>query len=366
MASNQHASNSRPQWRITEDYLDSLKGPNPDDRTCRNNRRDDFLDALKHQNLLQDGLYGLKQALQRTSDQVNTNEIQCQLQNVSDGAARLHEFIVRNLGSDLLIGAPTRESAAKAQEVFDAAELAEMVLLLLSPQDLMGASLVNKAFAASISASSKLQIKLCRRADASASWTTMFDRERYLGIKCSIDNYERVPDGKPGEVKIKVSTETYSFVPRAYRKLLICQPPVYELLGMPDCCSSSSRRGYYNDDGRPQPPPLTRIVSETGITAEDVCSVSRELSRAHRNCPFALEYQHNRKGEVEVGALFWTNMILRPSDPAIPEWYHSDPEPYSPSGDAYAEQCERRENRPTEFERYYDAKKDGKAALYLR
>lgn len=53
-------------------------------------------------------------------------------------------------------------------QVFETPELAEMVLLYLGTKDLLAAGQVNRALAASIAASSKLQKRMYRQADPGA------------------------------------------------------------------------------------------------------------------------------------------------------------------------------------------------------
>jgi hypothetical protein len=50
-------------------------------------------------------------------------------------------------------------------------------------------------------------------------------------------------------------------------------------------------------------------------------------------------------------------MILHSKDPAIPQYYEDEPGPGSP--DYCAEEQDRRRNRPTQVEKYYDAKQEG-------
>ena len=74
-----------------------------------------------------------------------------------------------------------------------------------------------------------------------------------------------------------------------------------------------------------------------------------------------MEFLHDKQGNVRPGAYFFGNVILHPNDPAIPQRYEDDP--YQSSPDDYAEEQVRRRNRPTELERYYDAKQAGTLSL---
>ena len=126
--------------------------------------RSGFLDALKDQQFLEDSIHILRLEFHAIAGQVNTGELQRRLQDVEAGAKKLEQFITGNLGRNLLTRLPTNESAAKAQKVFETAELAEMILLKLSPPQINNASRVNRALSASLASSSKLQVKLHLRA----------------------------------------------------------------------------------------------------------------------------------------------------------------------------------------------------------
>lgn len=133
-----------------------------------------LVDILKHQ-------YRSCNDLQRVKDQVGKDaiggflKVQQPLETVERNLATIRQNVVNVLGCDPLAMAPSQRSAQKADEVFRIPELAEMILLNLDAEQLLSTMSTNRALAAAISSSLKIQMKLGLRPDCNAAWRSNFE-----------------------------------------------------------------------------------------------------------------------------------------------------------------------------------------------
>lgn len=178
------------------------------------------------------------------------------------------------------------------------AELAEMVLLNLDVEDLLSASQVNQFFAASISASSKLQMKMYLRADTSAFWSSFFNDPRQSSIYCNTLVRVRKNVGKQvlsplalengiqqnRQVAFKVTLRvsrpdggafTFHEPPAKQKSMLICQPPITEVRATPVCDHVKSSGGNKNGD-----PAAITIHRPEGITVADLIYAAQQITAA--------------------------------------------------------------------------------------
>ena len=159
-------------WMIIESYLEAAKG-------TRHGFADvteaELLEMLKIQLLSHDSHYALVSELQK--DSFNKERVNNLLHDAGRAESELHNFINCALCGDPLLTAPTKHSDQKVHEVFSIPELAEMILSMLHPEDLMSAAQVNKAFVSSIYSSSKIQTILHLRPNVDSFWNSLFDQE---------------------------------------------------------------------------------------------------------------------------------------------------------------------------------------------
>ena len=165
MSSSMNDTEPKLQWQITDDFIDSIKRTyKRSSSRYRSNSTEECLEVLKEQLLLRDSLHDLRLEVRALSGQVDTSKLQAHLDNAASGAEQLHCFINRRLNGDPLVNIPTNSSAVKAQQVFETAELAEMVLMKLDPCDILATLQVNKSLRAAnqtlLSRRSKLDLAI--------------------------------------------------------------------------------------------------------------------------------------------------------------------------------------------------------------
>lgn len=326
---------------VVEDYLDALKGSHKYSSTTV--WRNDLLEIMKSQLLLFDTLEEI--SLESSSKYNGDERLTALVKDARRGEGAVHDYISKVYGSDPLLTAPSHNSAAKAQETFNIPELMEMILGYLSTQDLLLAMEVNKSFADSVLSSNKLQIKLCLKAATNTDWFTDFQygglgRQGPFSFSCRVDwedHHLRPAPERESEVHIKAQ---FHIARRWYgqglpdksarlpllgsrcRAMLICQPPIKEIIARPSCCQGMGSRNQELQalEDEIHPPPESVIVrSETGLTVGDLLDVTDSLMRSHSACPYAPDWQHHpNTGEVKVDVEFLATMALRPGDPNIP------------------------------------------------
>lgn len=314
----------KSQWEITNDYIESLKAPvRHKSPPCLEPVQ--LLEPLKDKIYLEGNLCALEQQLSVPQDQLNISKLQDLLKEAKESAQLLRAFITNGIGGDPLYAAPTTQTAVKAIKVFETAELAEMVLLYLDVDDLLAARQVNRTLAASITSSSKLQKEMYLQVDPDAHWSTYFTGQN----KWSRGIIRKEPwrslshdDTRVKKVYVDVGVPSdlpldQHFVPRtppAVASMLICQPPVTEMVAHPYCCTLN-RSWLFEEkpdakyrDGRKW------IRSAKGFTAADLIAEAKALSHEHRHCPNARLDQHDANGEVYIEIKFRGSVELRDDD----------------------------------------------------
>ena len=380
MDSNGEASQATSQWQITNDFIDSLKRTYPSRRYRHDGpvSEESFLEILKEQLLLVNSLKQIKLEVQSIAGQVNASSIQAALHEADTSARKLHNFIKEALGGDPLLTSPSNASAMKADQVFETAELAEMIFMELEARDVLVASQVNKAFRAGVAGSSKLQIKLCYRGDPDSLWRSSFNwclrYDLLREVRCRLNDdraLSRVPEERRKvqvEATLKVApgrsdgVGRFPLLPLKYHAMLICQPPIKEMLALPQCCDSFNKlRNMYDDDPRDPPDPPGPVVmrSSTGLTVGDLLRVGRQLYADHRYCPYANERLHDQHGNVHSDVEFIGTLTLQEYDPEARYYDYSDYGDRA-SPDEWAEEEKSGERQPPLVEQYYNAKRYGK------
>lgn len=311
------------------------------------------------------------------STQNETNRLNSLLQNADRGAQMLHRFLNYKPRGDPLKTLPTEVSAKKAQQVFEIAELAEMILLELEPRDILAALEVNKAFAASVDGSSKLQTKLCYRSESCSTWRSNFfvDDKRNKSIRpkltCALaKRFWFLPrywtENPLVYVTLAISRESkfgggeFPRILRKFHSMLICQPPITEMVAMPKCCESRGRELLADI---PDPSTPITITSSTGITVRDLLDVAWDIYVGHQYCPYLDQLLHGEDGRVYPNIEF-TGLsppeILPPPSPSsgCDCDYSAGGEHSEPNPKYYREQFRN-------VERYFNAKDDGKPFVIL-
>lgn len=254
-----------------------------------------------------------------------------------------------------------------------------MILLELEPRDLMMALQVNKAFRAGVTGSSKLQIKLCYRGDPKSIWRSNFDGDlRYESrnepmippFSCSLSRSRRAPRSSEVNEEIEIharlrisdgwafSGGRFPLVPTKYNSMLICQPPLTEMVATPSCCTSFVQYRQRYPEHIPEPQPPIAFNSPSGLTVGNLLYVARRLYAHNQYCPYANERFHDKQGEVHPDVDFTGSMSLNASDPATQVLSWDDY--YSQGGKSPDDYTKREEKQPIDVERYCAAKKYGK------
>ena len=145
-------------------------------------------------------------------------------------------------------------------------------------------------------------------------------------------------------------------VPAKYESMLICQPPLTEMVATPTCCASffQYRRAY--PDHIPEPPQPIVFSCSTGISVGHLLYVAKQLYARHQYCPYASEHIHDKDGEVHPHVEFTGSIRLNASDPVVQD-SSSD---YDWQGESPDDYRGRDGRQPTSLERYCEAKKHGK------
>lgn len=359
MSANQDTTQLKPQWQLTEEYLDTLKsGWSASRAGFQGNPH--YLDALKDALLVYDSLEAIKDELTKPVQELDGQLLQNIVGDASAGEQSLREFIIREMRCDPLYAVPMHTSCVKALKVFDVAELAEMIFFNLDTEDLISASQVNRLFAASISSSSKLQKRLYKQGDPDAHWSTYFEDRNDAGIDCHAPRI--IADkGSAGVHAVVAATtshdERMSQVPSQQLSMLICQPPVTEMYVMPTCCRDAFDNGWGDDDPLADADEFTGVVLLAGgITAGKLLDAAKQVAHDHRYCPHASVYLHDDPGVVHTSVEFKGVVSLHDDDPLL--------RPRTPSystdqhGGYHSEDW--RDREPTELKQYIEAKREGK------
>lgn len=323
-----------------ESYLDAVRNTRSyGDSFALPPRVGDSFDMLKQCNRLDQQSGFLQRANVAASS--SAEGIKAAVQEIQRLATALKAYLVSEVGWNPLLTAPTARSSELALQVFSILELLEMIILSLSTEDFLEVPSTSKVFAGAICASPKLQIKLGLRPSANSLWRTNFnramnpnhesDRQVLLHdcIQCYItDTLETESEGEDDSsmlIRAKFSNR-YRWDSRKKRKqrdpliqmgercrsMLICQPPIAEMLILPSCC-----RVPYERSGEPK---SVGVRNVSGLTVGNLLDAANEAKNDHRLCTHARLEQHDLEtADVNPEVQFEGMLQLRPDDPMLPQ-----------------------------------------------
>lgn len=267
-----------------------------------------------------------------------------------------------------------------------------MIFVCLDVSDALTAREVCRAFAAGISGSTKVQLTMCYRADAKSSWRSNFDgmwSAQFCGVasnfSCWISDRRifynpSFPDTNasieaclrmsPGRAFADDTGGVFPNVPRKYRTMLICQPPITEKSTTASCCApidTSYALDLENQDAYPQPPLPLVVKSTTGLTFDNLLQAAKQLYMDHQSCPYTAELLHDCKGRVHLDIVFKGQLQLDDEDPAfcaekadLVHWSHRVSRSRSEDDRRRRfNDWRRRTTKSTNVEAYYGSKKQG-------
>lgn len=233
-------------------------------------------------------------------------------------------------------GGPTTASTALAGNVSETPELFKAIMLQLHASDVLAVQQVSRNMCAKINNSPVIQKYLGLRPDPQAFFRTHF------GVACDCSSffcslYYRYgfhthpipnPTRNPRELIFEVGFDRApadQALPRIgsrWRSMLICQPPVKELVLHLECCEGSYDSNAVEPPARRPPAQNTIVISASGITVGDIYDITHRLRQEHRLCPFAP--RHDGRGMAMVYCLFRARLLLDPDDPTLKAWHTAD------------------------------------------
>ncbi|KAK3709303.1 hypothetical protein LTR37_011041 [Vermiconidia calcicola] len=262
------------------------------------------------------------------------------LAEAARNATSVRTFLDSCLTSFPLATLPTSQSALKAHEVLTTAELFENILAHLDPRDVLNALQLNKATSQLFINSPKLQDKLHLRPSKEEHVDSVFENPRdgrqtfpLFRLHFGESSCDGPPPVEAGPDEIVVVAEFFHWyslptIGSRCRAMLVCQPPVKELLITLACCLPAGP-GYRLHASfnplTPSRPTLSqvdeeefdgyKIRSETGITVGQVYDATKQLQEEHRYCPHAIIELHNADGTVNVRTALHGKVPLKRDDP---------------------------------------------------
>ncbi|KAK4545607.1 hypothetical protein LTR36_002559 [Oleoguttula mirabilis] len=316
---------------IVDDYLDAVQGA----------QRTPLLDILKQHVRLEQSLLTLVQT-QSAAGASMADSAKTALTQAQRATNIIRASLVDQLSWDPLRTAPSVNSGRLAMKVFCIPELLELILLHLPARELLQVYRANTVFAAGIASSPRVQMKLGLRPDGNSFWRSDFDTaedsanvstaaERLSSIfRCSLVDDEDARSRAVRDERVTVSAQfscqpiyhrgrgaSYMEEPEPLpevgeraRAMLICQPPITDMLILPTCCDPTIRADRV--------PMLSMLQNSAGLTVDDLLDATTQVKEDHRLCAYAPLLHHDwDTGEVDVHVRFEGNVRLRPDDPRL-------------------------------------------------
>jgi hypothetical protein len=181
------------------------------------------------------------------------------------------------------------------------AEILETIFLQLDLEDLLVLRKINRKFRDVISETKSLQQATFLSAATDKHFRIPLSDSHHIDMIGALFDVQRprlqisgktsihesgMPMPNQTQVQIQITGELERFnVTSMYRRMLVCQPPVKEIIVQPMSCCGSRRhylRSYY-DKG----PVQTPLKAETGITLGDIYDFAAQVAKQHRLCPCA-------------------------------------------------------------------------------
>ncbi|KAK5735843.1 hypothetical protein LTR17_007855 [Elasticomyces elasticus] len=326
--------------QIRNDYLNAIKF-----KAARDVKVDvrDLLDLLKHQQQVVQSLASLEKN-RRSSRTRETPEMKS-LAACKASMSVMHRFLCQSMGFNPLITQPSERSSIVAEKVFRVPELAEMVLLELTPAAILQAMNTCKDFASSIT-SPGIQAKLSLRRQIKGHWYSPFEiRDNLISISWrslrtpQLHNIFQTRIATTAEeadriVQTRVATVYATFqdqmgsddmtrsplarIGKRGLSMFICQPPITEMDVYLSCCMPGSRGRSYTAGNRKS---AGTIRNAKGLSVGDLHRATAEYQKQHELCPHADKYSHDGEGRVLMEVSYEGLLQLRADDPFVLQGY---------------------------------------------
>ena len=315
---------------VEDEYLDAVAGNLSRDSPSQSEQSDTHVNCgsifslLKHHGRLEASLKTISQATGPCHD----SETLQALYTAVGAASVFKDFIVQTLGWDPLKSAPSSLSAVVALKVFNTLELLEMILLNLGVRDVSTTRQVNRTMYSVVTTSSKIQRFLGLRQDPESECISIFDPDSaryepcFKRFTCDL-NFRDEDFNTPTRegmlrARFKNADGWYTLsIGELPRKMLICQPPIYEVEIFAHCCSRVTKSAP-NNTGSRRIPPLDKVRNVSGLTVGDLLDATKQTKEKHMLCPYAHEHHHDCNGFVKVPVEFEGILKLNHGDPCLP------------------------------------------------
>jgi len=211
-----------------------------------------------------------------------------------------------------------------AQRVFDIPELLEMILDRLSIRGILLVQIVNRQFRDAVKTSTVMQRELYLLPHVSKNVSLHpefrnldFRLTTQVGLPGSTPEDDDDPEEFYSKAAKDIRNRTLSIainklwlpeeritIQPTVRRMLIVQPPIYEMGISSKCCVPAGDEGHF------------RVVNDNGITFGDLEDATAKLEKDHMYCRHAPRCLiSSEDGSVDVRAEFRTRILLDVDDP---------------------------------------------------
>ncbi|KAF7191432.1 hypothetical protein HII31_07455 [Pseudocercospora fuligena] len=285
---------------------------------------------------IQRELTSMKENLARLQATINVSHAKSSvdmntIHEIAGSIKALEQFRMSIVNTIPVHARPTTESAAKAQKLFDVAELLEKILLNLDFANMIRVQQANSIFRNAFEQSARLQQITGQRSTTEGPTFSPLANPFFISRGCLVrfQHTSRRASQPLADDEVLISAKFSSVNPfesqelpmvgSMLQKVLVCQPPLTRMTIRTSCC---------HDPFQHQPTTTTRqnpikeipeLYVKTGITLGHILERTQKLQEAHRSCPNADLGQHRDDGSIDVQVYFEAIRKLSPEDPILLE-----------------------------------------------
>ena len=261
---------------------------------------------------------GLLRNLLRGNHAIQTEAIES-LQSAEHAAQQVTGFIEQCIHAIPITLRPSPRAAAVAMKTFGLPEIAERILLHLDPLDILRTQQINTTMLSTINHSPNLQRKLLLQPDPDAFFTPIDPiLARPFSVRVQFRRENRASEERIPVFVIHLekpaSLRKHKHGSRIQR-MLVCQPPIFELEVRMLCECSDAIEGAHQISnttlGR------EKLTSESGFTLSEVWDAAKRLRQSHQLCPHARPHLHDSDGYVDCPIRFKARLELQDKDPGL-------------------------------------------------
>ncbi|KAK5768639.1 hypothetical protein LTS12_001064 [Elasticomyces elasticus] len=331
--------------QIRNDYLDAIKFTTNMEVTVHTR---DLLDLLKHQQQVVQSLASLEKV--RRGDRTADPSEMKTLAACKASMSTMHKFLCQTMELDPLRMQPSERSSVVAMKVFQIPELAELIMLKLTPAAILQTMGTCKSLASTVGSPS-IQVKLGLRSPAKGNWYSVFEVKRDVlssgwrshrvaelhdtvmtRIATTEKEVRRIVDTGTAKVHAAFQDQrgnlgddgkTRVLLPKIGQRglsMFICEPPITKMDVYLSCCMSA-RWGRNSTAGHRDP--AGTIQNAKGLTVGDLHGATARYQAEHERCRYAAKNDHDREGRVLTTVKFEGLLQLRSDDPFVLQGYKS-------------------------------------------